>query len=398
MVLRLLSLFVLVSLPVARAQEQGVPVVELRKIINETLASKWYEKISVRGYAQFRYNRLFESNQDLKCPQCDRSIGKDQGFFMRRGRLIFFGEVSDRVFIYIQPDYASDAAGTQHYFQIRDAYFDYAVSEDKDWRLRFGMSKVPYGFQNLQSSSNRGPQDRDDALNSAVPNERDTGLYLMWSPTEVRRRYKELTNAMLKGSGDYGLFAIGAFNGQTANRPEQNNDLHRVVRLTYPWKLQNGQFIETSIQAYEGKFNTVTPNRDFHEQRAAASLVIYPQPLGFQAEYNVGRTPGYDRDLNTIAIGDLRGGYAMVYYNLNLRNQRLFPFVRYQYFDGAKKAESGAPYYEVKELEIGTEWQPNPALEVTFTFANSDRLTQSTATNRLHESGHMLRLQAQFNY
>jgi hypothetical protein len=37
----------------------------------------WYERLSLRGYTQVRYNRLLETNPDLTCAQCDRSIGRD---------------------------------------------------------------------------------------------------------------------------------------------------------------------------------------------------------------------------------------------------------------------------------------------------------------------------------
>ena len=48
--------------------------------IEKTL-KKWYESISIRGYAQFRYNRLLETNSKLGCEQCDRSWGNNGGFF-----------------------------------------------------------------------------------------------------------------------------------------------------------------------------------------------------------------------------------------------------------------------------------------------------------------------------
>jgi hypothetical protein len=38
-----------------------------------------------------------------------------------------------------------------------------------------------------------------------------------------------------KGSGDYGVFAFGAYNGQTANRTEGNRNLHVVTRVSYPF-------------------------------------------------------------------------------------------------------------------------------------------------------------------
>ena len=73
---------------------------------------KWFETISLRGYAQARYNRLLETNPNLKCEQCDRSWGKDGGFFIRRMRLIFSGQVGKRVYFYVQPDLASNASST----------------------------------------------------------------------------------------------------------------------------------------------------------------------------------------------------------------------------------------------------------------------------------------------
>ena len=87
----------------------------------------WYERITLRGYAQIRYNRLLETNKELTCQQCDRSIGNNGGIFLRRGRLVLSGDVSNRLSFYVQPDYGSDAAGQQNYLQLRDAYFDLAL-------------------------------------------------------------------------------------------------------------------------------------------------------------------------------------------------------------------------------------------------------------------------------
>ena len=110
---------------VAFAQDKSTSLSDVQKAVNDTLASKWYEKIQLRGYAHFRYNRLLESNSDFTNTTNDKSIGDKKGFFLRRARLTFFGEVSDRVYVYIQPDYAQDAGDPgQNYFQIRDAYFD----------------------------------------------------------------------------------------------------------------------------------------------------------------------------------------------------------------------------------------------------------------------------------
>ena len=141
-------------------------------------SKKWYESVQMRGYMQVRYNGLLQTNEDLECEQCDKSWGGDDDFFIRRMRLIFYGQVSPRVYFYIQPDFASaPSSSAMHFGQLRDAYFDVGLDEKNEFRFRIGQSKVPYGFENMQSSQNRLPLDRADAMNSAVTNERDLGVF-----------------------------------------------------------------------------------------------------------------------------------------------------------------------------------------------------------------------------
>jgi hypothetical protein len=367
----------------------------------------WYEVISIRGYAQVRYNRLLETNPNLKCDQCDRSLGENGGFFLRRARLVFSGNVHERVFIYIQPDFASSASSTSsNFFQIRDAYFDVALDAAKTYRFRVGQSKIPYGFENMQSSSNRLTLDRNDALNSAIANERDLGVFFYYAPVEIRNRFEELTSLGLKGSGDYGMLGIGVYNGQTANKPEANDNLHTVARFTYPLKLANGQFIEPGIQAYTGKY-TVTADQvsanvgvqdEYLDQRVAATLVVYPQPFGLQAEYNIGEGPEFNPKTKSIEVQPLQGGYAQLMYMFRTGNQIITPFVKVQYYEGGKKHERDAPGYEVYETEIGTEWQIIRNLELTALYSIGDRTIINSQNNFNRQHGNRLRLQAQFNF
>ncbi len=382
-------------------EDKPLTLADIEKAVDDTLSSKWYERIALRGYAHFRYNRSFETNKELKCAACDKSLGNKQGFFFRRARLVFYGDVSEKVYAYIQADYSTDAtngSSTQNnYLQLRDAYFDYHLDGKKEFRIRSGSSKVPYGFENLQSSQNRPTIDRSDAINSALPGERDIGVFFLYAPAEVRKLYSKLSNWRLKGSGDYGVFAIGVHNGQSMNRPEKNNDLHRFARLTYPFQVTNTQILEASVQGYEGKFNG-SDDKDTYEERTAASLVLYPQPFGFQIEYNEGLGPEYDRFSNSITKQRLKGGYVMMNYSMDVGNDRYFPYVRYQKYEGGKKIETNATATRMHEWEIGTEWQPNNAFELTAAYMISDRATQSSQTNKAHEKGNALRLQAQFNY
>jgi hypothetical protein len=369
--------------------------------------TEWYKKLNIRGYAQLRYNNLFQTNEDLQCEQCDKSWGGNGGFFFRRIRIIFFGQVHERVYVYIQPDLASSPAnGVLQFAQIRDAYFDVGLDKKNEFRFRFGQSKVPFGFENLQSSQNRLPLDRNDALNSAVSNERDIGVFFYWAPEKIRKRFSELVSSGLKGSGDYGVFGFGVHNGQTANKSEGNDQPHAVARVSYPFKIGNKQIIEPGIQAYKGKAVVTSvssgvtgkDNFEYVDQRAAATLVVYPQPFGFQAEYNVGTGPEYNTLTNTIDQQNLKGGYATASYFMDLKGQILIPFVRYQYYNGGKKHERDARSYRVKELEIGVEWQPIKNFEFVAMYTMSERRFEDAALPSNLQKGSLLRLQVQANF
>lgn len=373
-------------------------------------SSPWYTKINARGYIQVRYNGLYETNKNLQCEQCDKSWGGVDDFFLRRTRLILFGQLSEHVYFYLQPDFASSPDGkTLHFGQLRDAYFDVSIDKRNEFRFRIGQSKVPFGFENMQSSQNRLTLDRNDALNSALTNERDLGVFFYWAPKKIRERFSYLVSSGLKGSGDYGVVAIGTFNGQTANKNEANDNKHFVARVSYPFQLKtsNKQIIEPGIQAYTGKYvvNSLTAGVkginskfEYEDTRMAASLTIYPQPFGFQAEYNTGTGPQYNPQTNTIEQKKLNGGYALASYMIKAKHQTLLPFVRYQYYDGGKKHELDARSYRVRELEAGIEWQPVKNFEFTAMFTKSERRFEDAAKPSNNQKGQLLRLQAQLNF
>lgn len=372
------------------------------------VAKKWYDSFSIRGYAQVRYNRLFETNPNLKSEQGDRSIGDNGGFFIRRMRIIFSGQINERVYFYVQPDFASSASSTSlHFGQLRDAYFDLGLDAKNEFRFRVGQSKVPFGFENMQSSQNRLPLDRNDALNSAVSNERDLGVFFYWAPASVRKLYASLVADGLKGSGDYGVFGVGAYNGQTANKPELNDAPHIAARFSYPVQIKD-QIIEAGIQGYSGEWImaadqlsagvTATSNRAYLDERYAATFVLYPKPFGILAEYNVGTGPEFNKATDAIENKRLSGGYVTVSYKIDLKKQILIPFVRVQNYEGGKKHELDARSYRVKETEVGVEWQPNKNFELVAMYTMSTRRAEDFRVQENLQSGSMVRLQAQVNF
>lgn len=120
--------------------------------------SNWADKISLRGYSQLRYNQPISGDSVNLASPGDKFISDNQSFGVRRARIILSGDVSDHLYVYIQPEFNSgpdsgDSQGGK--LQIRDFYSDISFDDKKEYRIRAGISKVPYGFEILQSSQNR---------------------------------------------------------------------------------------------------------------------------------------------------------------------------------------------------------------------------------------------------
>lgn len=386
---------------------------------------KWYDKISIRGYTQLRYSGLpsFVDNESLTNSQGDRSIGKTDGFFIRRARVILFGDVHEHLAIYLQPDFNS-SAGTQAGVPVlRDWYADVFLDKHKEFRFRVGQSKVPYGFENMQSSQNRLPLDRNDATNSAVRDERDIGAFFYWTPPKYRAMFKRFVDDNLKGSGDYGIVGFGVYNGQTANQPADEGAPHVVGKVSVPIELGK-QIIEVGVAGYYGKYTVSltqpTMGRRFAVEGATSerpipaltdarlngTFILYANPVGIQAEYNVGYGPQQGKNTPTrIDSAFLHGGYATVFYQAgHVGGMKSFiPFARGSYYKGGKKFFANAPRYDVKELEVGVEAQIFKALELVLAYdvvrRTNDALAQTgTPTDDRGEWGHVTRVQLQFNY
>jgi len=386
------SLFLLISSLVVQAQEKQ----------EEKSSPGWFEKIHLGGYMQVRYNGLFQTNPELECEQCDEAWGgEENSLSLRRLRFKIYGQIHPRVFFYFQPDFSKSVTGSQNVGRLKDAYVDLGLDRNNEFRLRIGQSKVPFGYENLQSSSQRLPLDRDDALNSAVKDERDLGIFFYWASKEKRNMMKELKKDGMKHSGDFGVFAFGIYNGQTANHSDKNGKFHVVTRFSLPIEVGN-QVIEPGIQAYSGKFVllksspelNIREEKEYTDRRAAASFVLYPKPFGIQAEYMVGKGPEFNKETQKIEVQNLQGGYVTFSY---IKGE-FIPFTRLQYYDGGKKHELDARSYTVKELELGLEWQPHKAFELVAMYTFSNRRFEDFQLQNNHQSGSLLRIQAQLNF
>jgi Phosphate-selective porin O and P len=391
---------------------------------------KWFEKYTIRGYGQFRFNEIIdeEAGGARATHAGDSSVGNNQGFLIRRARVIISGDANDHVSFYLQPDFASTPNGSVdaiHFAQLRDWYTDIHFDKTRVFRLRVGQSKVPYGWENLQSSQNRLPLDRNDAFNSAVRNERDLGAFFYWTPEYAQDLFKYVVDEGLKGSGNYGVFGFGVHSGQGGSLREQNDDLHIVSRLAVPYQWANGQITEFGVQGYTGMYTVlgsdisplgvgaaVTPAGTLEEgnvggiidKRIGATYVYYPQPLGFQAEWTVGRGPSLNEAQTEVTDRALYGGYLMSMYRKQTDCYGDFiPFVRWAYYKGGYKSANNAPFSEIDELEVGLEWQFSKNLEFVSMYTLTDRtnLRARSSDNTLSYQqfeGELGRFQLQFNY
>lgn len=414
------------STPIASAEPDKKPAA--------AASSAPANSLDIRGYVQARYSSILSGDKGIDL-WTDRSLGDrnssaNDSFLIRRGRLVFSGNRGDHLAFYVQPDFASAAGTTGNVVQLRDAYADLFVDKQRVHRFRVGQSKVPYGFENLQSSQNRLTLDRADSMNSAVRDERDTGVFYYYTPTIVQKRFKDISDAGLKHSGNYGMFGIGAYSGQGANQRDTNDTLHTVARFTLPLQTRSGQFYEFGVQGYTGRFvprtgtfsdgttrnlqgavvNADDARRGLKDERIGLTAVMYPQPFGLQAEWNWGKTPGLKlaESLNatTRAIREtsLNGGYLQAMYKHDLaKDSALIPFIKWQYFDGASKAENNSPMNRVNDIEAGIEWQINKAIELSGVYHRMNR-TDLVSDNQAGETdfgqfdSDALRLQLQFNF
>ncbi|MFA9290189.1 MAG: porin [Solirubrobacteraceae bacterium] len=462
-------------------QELTIKIKELeaeREKVNDKVfptKKNWFESMNIGGYLQMRYNGLLQSNDALLDPS-DNSVGGVRDFSFRRGRVKFSGDVNKkRVGYYIQLDYAnvghagagvgsgvtssgSNPVGSitqtqstnYNWVELRDAYVDLSLDTKTDndgnalgeYKLRFGLTKVPFGFDNLQSSQNRLAFERSLAINSAAPGERDMGIFFHWAPQGVRKLFKSLVDEGFKGSGDYGVFNIGVYNGQAANTPEAgsrgsifssnalrlDSDKHVAARISYPFVIGE-QILEIGASAYTGYYQLLSqPSVDFinnqvipansdlsiQERRFAPAIILYPKPFGLQAEYTWGKGPAFNTFIDSsnalksnISSKDLQGGYVTASYLKIFENgMKIQPYTRYQYFDGGRKNSGVADYYTLHEIEGGIEFTPWKAFELTVAFTNRNQqvynlnsLKPITALNPSNDqSGNMIRVQAQLNF
>lgn len=377
---------------------------------------RWYERIRINGYSQFKYN-AGASNRLFDLPLND-SFGDQQGneFYVRRLRLVFQGQVSERVAFFTQ--FALE--GTQQQLsnnEIIDAYADTYLTKDRVHRLRWGLHRVPNSFDTYRSSTNRQEMDRHESVQSGAPGERDLGVAYYWSPKVAQERFAQLA-AYHNGPGDYGVFGIMVYNGQSRSRLELNKDKHIGAKLSYPFQFQNGRMLEAGVLGYHGVFavqGASQPNVnssaicssplgseggcDIKDQRVTAYVWTPPQPWGIQAEFTVGRGPKRNGQTNIIEESQIIGGYVQANYTWRYSDVgMLTPYIRYGEYYGGFKSLNGAPDGQSRTWNFGIAWEPDTHWRFMADYVFKDGLNSTLVANRMQSDfdASQLRFQAQW--
>ncbi len=77
----------------------------------------------------------------------------------------------------------------------------------------------------------------------------------------------------------------------------------------------------------------------------------------------------------------------------------LFPFARWNYFDGGRKFGGNAPSSKVHELDLGMEWSPWPEVELTLVYSRSfERTNTRTFPYANTQDADRVGMQLQWNF
>jgi hypothetical protein len=174
-------------------------------------------------------------------------------------------------------------------------------------------------------------------------------------------------------------------------------------------ELPYGQIIQFGGDAYRGTFNVgATPplttggpaisrenNGNILDERVGVHFVLFPQPIGLQAEWNWGHGPQLNAARTRVEEGNIQGGYVQGMYKWDANQPwltRVIPYVRYLEYSGGKKHRTKSPFNVVREWEVGAEWQFGKALETTIAYARSRRIDMQPVPYAIRE-GDIVRTQ-----
>ncbi len=285
----------------------------------------WYDKLSINGYFQNRYEARQDSTDDM---------------FMRRMYLNFIGKPNSRTlgvltFGRVGPDDPNvDLSVAMVKYQLNDL-----------WSVTVGQYPTSFGFDAPESSRKRLPLERWVA-GEGIPSRPDRpglpGLFFK-GPWDRGISFQRAQ----KGNAPW--INIGVVNGNFREADDNNN---KTVNVDLKWNKPWGSFGASYVDGKLGPSGCET-------DRNAVGFFFHtdPAPWGFQTEYLQGE----------LFSKDTEGWYGQVAYAVN---EKALPFVRYETYDPDTDL-AGNTFHA---LHIGCQYTLDANNELTIEYIDANDL------------------------
>lgn len=374
--------------------EGRINALDDRVLVNESDLGK-LNKIKVSGYVQAQW--------ELYGKDLEKTNGYNNTFFIRRARVKFTYEATDRIKFVIQPDFSTGN------LQLKDAYAVVNIPKLKDWTLWAGQMNRP-DYEVEYSSSQREVIERSRYTTTIYPGEREIGAKLEYNGSKVPLLFQVMV-------------MNGNFTGTQAKDVDSKKDV--MARLVYTFKMPGaGLGIDLGASGYFGgnlaKTNKYVRESDgiidslgsvwkyLDKHWAGGEFRIFSDLLGgmsLKAEY----VAGINSAASTVAANatmaqklaspntynNFQGYYIYFIKNIGLKNQLV---ARYDYYDPNTKLSGDAAGTSVNYKTWTFAWQYylNDNIRITLNYLIPKNETNATYPTDIKDNIFTVRVQAKF--
>ena len=336
--LLIVMMFALASLSTINAQEK-------KKLIGDYL--------SISGWMNIQYDYESQLSNDAM------TLDQINTFNVRRARLDFKGNISKNVEFRVQ----GDLAGTP---KLVDGFVK--VKLHKSFNIQAGQFKIPFTFENPQSpltlegieyaqviSQLSGYSDVSGV--KTYSGGRDVGLMIYGNFFKFERNGKEIPILTYK---------LGVFNGNGMN----NKDANLLKDIAGSIEVCPGvEGLMLAASYYGGNYNLAAANKnDANRNRLTFGGKYETGRLTLRSEYIMGDTEMADK-LGEVYNLESDGFYVSAGYWFNIKEQRIRPVARYDFFrQDIHNHELNSTYYMV-----GIDWWPYKNLRLLVNYTMKDK-------------------------
>ena len=335
--LLIVMMFALASLTTINAQEK-------KSLIGDYL--------SISGWMNIQYDYESQLSND------GATLEQINTFNVRRARLDFKGNISKNLEFRVQ----ADMAGTP---KLVDGFIK--IKFDKGFNIQVGQFKIPFTFENPQSpltlegveyaqviSKLSGYSDISGV--STYSGGRDVGVMVYGNWLSFERDGKEIPIITYK---------LGLFNGNGMNKKDANTlkDIAASIEVCPGVK-----GLMLAVSTYDGNYYLTAADKDNAiRDRITFGGKYENGRLTVRSEYIAGKTEMSGND--GVYTLDSDGFYVAGGYWFNMKDQRIRPVARYDFFrQDLDNPEKNSTYYMV-----GIDWWPYKNLRLLVNYTMKDK-------------------------